>query len=70
MRERFKRVSDGDLKAYALGVLAGTELTRVRYAVLVSLADIAVPDDAIEGDVTYSHINIAVAPKTPSQRRS
>jgi hypothetical protein len=56
-------------KAYASGVLAGTELTRARYSVLVSLDDIAVPDDVIEGNVTYRHINIAVSPKTPSKRR-
>jgi hypothetical protein len=56
-------------KAYASGVLAGTELTRVRYAVVVSLEGISVPDDLVEGDVIYRHINIAVSPKTPAKRR-
>jgi len=56
-------------KAYAAGVLAGTELTRVRYAVLVSVNDVAVPDDLIEGDLTYRHINITVSPRTPSRRK-
>lgn len=57
-------------KAYASGALAGTELARVRYAVLVSLDNIAVPNDVTEGDFTYRHINIAVSPRTPSRRKT
>jgi hypothetical protein len=46
------------------GVLAGTELTRVRYAVVVSLENITAPDDIVEGEVPYRHINIAVSSET------
>ena len=56
-------------KAYAAGVLAGTELTRVRYAILVTLSDVAVPDDFTEGELVYRHINIAISPRTPSRRK-
>jgi hypothetical protein len=56
--------------SYASGALAGAELTRVRYAVLVSSDNIVVPDDITERDVTYRHINIAVSPRTPSRRRA
>lgn len=56
-------------KSYASGALAGTELTRLRYAVLVSSDNIAVPDDITEGDFTFRHINIAVSPRTPSRRK-
>lgn len=55
-------------KAYASGILAGTELARVRYAIVVSRQDVVVPDDVVEGDITYRHINIAVEPRVPSRR--
>lgn len=56
-------------KDYAAGVLGGIELTRVRYAILVSEKSINVPDDITEGAVTYRHLNVAVAPATPSKRK-
>jgi hypothetical protein len=56
-------------KAYASGALAGTELAGVRYAVVVSKDLFAVPNDVTEGGKTYRHINIAVAPRTPSKQR-
>lgn len=56
-------------KDYAAGVLAGVELTRVRYAILVSEESITVPDDVTEGAATYRHLNVAVAPGTPSKRK-
>jgi hypothetical protein len=67
--ERLFASARAQAKAYAAGVLAGTELTRVRYAVLVTLNDVAAPDDFIEGDLTYRHINITVSPRTPSRRK-
>jgi hypothetical protein len=53
---------------YSTGVLAGTELTRYRYAILVSREDVDVPDDFSNGLVTYRHVNIAIEPRTPSKR--
>jgi hypothetical protein len=54
-------------KLYAAGVLGGSELRRTRYAVLVSGGQVSIPPDVIEGEVTYRHINIAVAPQVPSK---
>jgi hypothetical protein len=56
------------MKCYSQGVLAGFELTRVRYAILVSRKDSPVPDDVSLGGVTYRHINIAIEPRAPSRR--
>lgn len=56
-------------KAYASGVLAGTELTRVRYAVVVSEQQVEIPDDLLDGNITYRHINVAVSPRVPSGHR-
>jgi hypothetical protein len=55
-------------KAYASGVLAGTELTRVRYAIVVSDEDLEIPDDVSDGNITYRNINVAVNPRVPSKR--
>jgi hypothetical protein len=56
-------------KDYAAGVLGGVELTRVRYAILVSEESITIPDDVTEGRLSYRHLNVAVAPGTPSKRK-
>lgn len=55
-------------KSYASGVLAGTELARVRYAVVVSEEDVELPADLLDGGITYRHINIPVNPRVPSRR--
>jgi hypothetical protein len=55
-------------KSYASGVLAGTELTHVRYAIVVSEEDVELPADVLDGGVTYRHINVAVNPRVPSRR--
>ncbi|MEI6219608.1 MAG: hypothetical protein WCP86_11965 [bacterium] len=52
---------------YAQGPLGATELTEYRYAVVVSSIGIETPDDLMEGGILYRHINIAVAPRTPSR---
>jgi hypothetical protein len=52
---------------YAQGVLAGSELTSYRYAVIVSHRQVAAPDDIRIENVVYRHINIAVEPLTPSR---
>jgi hypothetical protein len=58
-------------KRYAGGVLAGNELTAFRYLIVVSSDHITKPDDIEdENGVVYRHINIALDPKTPSQRRA
>lgn len=76
----WKKLSDGgdaakkfeeavkQAQIYAKTVLAGTELTQYRYAVLVSKLEVKVPDDVEIGGVTYRHINIAVEPRTPSKQ--
>ena len=53
---------------YARGVLAGTELTSYRFAILVSKHQVEAPDDLQVGDITYRHVNIAVEPRTPSKQ--
>ena len=52
---------------YADGILAGVELRRHRYLVVVSEHQVAVPLDGASGGVVYRNINIAVDPKTPSK---
>lgn len=51
---------------YSGGVLAGVELASHRYLVVVTKKQIVPPADAIEGEVTYRHINIPVEPESPS----
>lgn len=64
--ERFDQARS-QAQRYAQGVLAGSELTAYRYAVVVSRQQVSVPDDLTEGGVVYRHINIAVDPRTPSR---
>jgi hypothetical protein len=52
---------------YAEGALAGLELASHRYAIVVSREQVFVPADRQEGDISYRHINIAVAPTPPSR---
>jgi hypothetical protein len=52
---------------YGQGVLAGNELTRYRYAVVVSEEQVQVPDDVTRDGIAYRHINIAVKPNSPSK---
>ena len=51
---------------YASGPLSGAELVGTRYAIVVSMTEIAVPSDVIESSVRWRHINICVNPSTPS----
>jgi hypothetical protein len=55
-------------KRYAKGSLAGIELTRYRYAVVVSKNHVDVPANVHEDGIEYRHVNIAVDPKTPSRK--
>ncbi len=64
--ERFDQARS-QAQRYAQGVLAGSELTTYRYAVVVSRQQVSVPDDLTEGGVVYRHINVAVDPRTPSR---
>jgi hypothetical protein len=52
---------------YVDGVLAGVELRRYRYLVVVSKQQLAVPPDGKRDGVVYRNINIAVDPETPSR---
>lgn len=51
---------------YSSGVLGGIEITNYRFLVIVTEKGMKMPDDQIEGNVTYRHINIAVNPDPPS----
>jgi hypothetical protein len=55
-------------KLYASEILGGTELTAYRYAIVVSLHGVEVPDPLKQGGVEYRHINIAIDLSWPSQR--
>ncbi len=51
---------------YRLGLLCGFELANYVYVILVSSDWLHPLNDIVERDRTYRHINIAVAPSTPS----
>lgn len=68
-----KRFEEGRTQArlYKEGPLVATELTAYRYVIAVSLESLpqgSVPDDLTVNGVVYRHINIAIEPKSPSQR--
>jgi len=51
---------------YISGILGGIEIANYRYLVMVSERMMKMPDNRLEENVTYRHINIAVNPATPS----
>ncbi|WP_404406863.1 hypothetical protein [Pelagibacterium halotolerans] len=53
--------------AYAQGVLGGRELRSVRYLVAVTEKQVDMPPDLVRDTYVYRHLNIAVAPVSPSQ---
>lgn len=53
---------------YASGPLAGVELRNYRFAVVVTERLVDPPNDVINGDLIYRHINLAVNPQTPSHK--
>jgi len=57
----------GQAARYAAGSLGGFEISSVRFLVTVSEDVLAERPDEVSGDVTYRHVNIAVAPSTPSR---
>ncbi len=65
---RFKEARD-QARRYAQGALAGAELTAYRFAVVVTLDQVSLPPDDVDGGVTYRYINIAIEPRTPSRAR-
>jgi hypothetical protein len=52
---------------YKAGILAGTELSRYRFAVVVTKDYVHVPDDIKVDGTTFRHVNVAVEPSTPSR---
>ncbi len=52
---------------YNAGILGGIELANYRYIVLVSEEQLNRIEEIEENGVTYRHINIAVAPLSPSK---
>ena len=65
--DRWFEDARGQAQRYATGVLAGTELTHYRYAVLVSRRDERPPDDVEVNGTIYRHINVPVEPRSPSK---
>jgi hypothetical protein len=53
--------------AYAQGVLGGRELRSVRYLIAVTEKQMDMPPDLVRDTYVYRHLNIAVAPVSPSQ---
>ena len=53
-------------RRYTAAPLAGFELTSRRYIVVVSEERLDMPKQLQEDNVTYEHVNVAVAPKSPS----
>ena len=57
------------MRRYSESILAGFELAADRYVVLVSHDLLAnVPADFKESEITYHHINVAVAPRCPFRK--
>jgi len=54
-------------KRYSAGHLAGFELQRYRYLVLVSKDYVSRPADELVDGSTYRHIDIAISPSSPSR---
>ena len=52
---------------YTVGALGGVELARYRFIVLVSKETLMLPEDRLENEIVYRHINIAVEPRSPSK---
>jgi hypothetical protein len=67
--ELSQKLSDAKNQAskYSAGVLAGFELARYRYLVVVTERDVKMPLDDDNGDFVYRKINIAVDPRPPSR---
>lgn len=61
------RVGRNQAKAYSVGVLAGVELSAVRYVVVVTSDWDELPDDESDGQITYRYVGIAVSPAAPSR---
>ena len=57
------------LKRYGSEALSPVELRTTRYIPVLSKARLAMPDNFVENGITYRHINIAVAPKTPAKSK-
>jgi hypothetical protein len=55
------------IEQYTCGVLAGIELSRWRYVVLVSREQVPEMDDVEIGSAKCRHINVPVSPLTPSE---
>jgi hypothetical protein len=53
---------------YASNELAGFELRKHRYAVLVSHGPLGLPTSESNGNVTYHYVNIVIEPPRPSQQ--
>lgn len=66
--EKLAADARSQLAGYARGHLAGVELRRIRYAVIVSKHEVPLAPEVSEGDFVVRQINIAVAPRSPSKR--
>jgi hypothetical protein len=66
--EKLAAEARSQLADYAGGHLAGVELRRIRYAVIVSKHEVPLAPEVSEGDFVVRQINIAVTPRSPSKR--
>ncbi len=67
-KEKFEQARE-QASRYDEGIMAGFELQRYRYLVVVSEKDCSIPNDIYQGNVIYRHINIPISPDTPSKAK-
>lgn len=66
LQEKIKQAYE-QAKLYRSGILAGFEVASPRYLVMVSLDHLEIPPPREDNGVLYEHLNIAVAPSSPSR---
>jgi len=57
-------------RRYKAGILAGTDLSCYRFAVVVTKDYVPVPDDIKVNGTTFRHVNVAVEPSSPSKAQN
>jgi hypothetical protein len=65
--EGVANVARAQARQYAAGILAGIELSRYRYIVIVSAEQLGQIPDVQDGSITYRHVNVPVSPDVPSK---
>ncbi len=65
--ETIAETARAQIQLYTAGVLGGIELSRYRYVVMVSQKQLPTVEDVQQGSSICRHVNVAVAPMTPSR---